>query len=111
MDGLDDIVLKLMKTLVNVDFAILHLKTQNTYGPLVGHLMGLDMQYARYVKRMTAWYPFPNPLYGQSRNSYGFFVTQKWLSCWQAQGHNKDHCNLSPEVVTILLLVPTGQIK
>ena len=29
---------------------------------------------------------------GQSRNSFSSFGTQKWMSCWLAQGYNKNHC-------------------
>ena len=81
MDGSDSIVLKLTKSPACVDFAILPLKTQIIFGPPVGHLMGLDMLFAKTAKLMTALFPFLNPLCGQSRNSSGSFEIQKWLSC------------------------------
>ena len=92
MAGSEGTVWKLTKILVYVDFAVLHLKTQSIFGPLVGHLMGSDTLYARSVKTITVLSLFLNPLCGQSRNSSGSFEIQKWLSCWLAQGHNKNHC-------------------
>ena len=103
MVGSEDIALKLTKIPVYVDFAILPLKTQSIFGPLVGHLMESDMLYAKHAKRMTVLFPFPNPLSGQSRNSSGSFGIQKWLSCCLAQGHNKYHCKeLIPATFNIL---------
>ena len=92
MDGSEGIVSKLTKILVCVDFAILPLKTQSTFGPPVGHLMVSGMPYAKNVKWTTVAYPLLNPLCGQSRNSSGSFEIQKWLSCWLARVHNKNHC-------------------
>ena len=91
MDGSEDTALKLMKTPVYVDSAILRLKIQIIYGPPAGHLMGSGTLLNKNVKRMTVLYPSQNPLCGQSRNSSGSLEIQKWLSCCLAQGQNK-HC-------------------
>ena len=74
-------VFKLSQSLINIHVWILHLKIQNIFGPLVGHLMGSDMLLAKNVKRRTVLYPSLNPLCGQSRNSFGSFGIQKWMSC------------------------------
>ena len=92
MDGSEDTASKLTKTPVYVDSAILRLKIQIIYGPPAGYLMGSDMLSNKNAKRMTPLYPSLNPLCGQSHNSFGSLGIQKWLSCWQAQGHNKNHC-------------------
>ena len=92
MVGSEDIAVKLTKIPVYVDSANLPLKTQSIFGPPVGHLMGSDMLFAKTAKLMTVLSHFLNPLCGQSRNSSGSFEIQKWLSCWLARGHNKNHC-------------------
>ena len=68
MDGSEDIVPKLTRTRVNADFATLHLKTQNIYGPHVGNLMGSDMRFAKIAKRTTVLYPFLSPSSGLLNN-------------------------------------------
>ena len=103
MDGSEGIVSKLTKIPVCVDFAILPLKTLSIFGPPVGLLLGSDMLFYKTAERMTALYPFLNPLCGQSHNSSGSFEIQKWLSCWLAQGHNKIHCKeLIPATFNII---------
>ena len=103
MDGSDDTALKLTKILVCVDFAILPLRTQNIFGLHVALLMESDMLSYKIAKMMTPLYPFLNPLCGQSHNSSGSFEIQKWLSCWLAQGHNKNHCKeLIPATFNII---------
>ena len=80
MDGSGDTALKLTRIPVNVDFATLHLKIRNIFGPPAGYLMGSDMLSAKNVRRKTVLYPLLNPLCGQLRNSFGFLGIQKWMS-------------------------------
>merc|ERR1712077_59137 len=93
MAGSDDIALRLMRTLVFVDSAILPKKTQLIFGPPVPNLTGSGTQFVNNVKRMATSSPLLNPLCGQSGSSTGSFGIQKWLSCCLAQGQTNNHCN------------------
>ena len=68
MDGSEDTALKLMKTPVYVDSAILRLKIQIIYGPPAGYLMGSGMLLDNYAEMTRAAFRLINPLCGQSRN-------------------------------------------
>ena len=89
MDGLEGTALKLTRNPVNADFATLHLKTQNIFGPLAGNLMGSGMLSVKHAETTMTLSPFQKPFVWSVTQLTRFFRDPKMVELLTGPGTDK----------------------